>query len=537
VLALTALAAYLRGRDLGRIGFWIDESLSMQASSGRGWIWGRVPFGAWIEASPHANAIPADLLPWRVWTNVTDESMPGLYFQLLHLWRRAFGDADTAVRTLSVLLGTLAVPATYLAARCLRLPRPAALLATALITLAPAHVYLSRDARPYPLVSLLICLTIAAAARVARERLGDRAKGASSGRSASSETPDGRSLDEQLGLTPRRSFAAMLALAACVAAAAMAHYYAIPAACGIFVFALFVARGSARWRLLGGLALGGFAWVCLWGPWFWAQVTAGYSAGAQHLMFDAEPGHTLNTLTRLLGTPSRLLSNPYQPSVWLDAAIVVGLLGGGVLAARRNRLLWLPVAVFVAAWLTPAAYDLAKHTFSLKLIRYSTPAIPGLVLVAASVAWAAARGRRWAGVAIGVALVGFTLAGLPSAYEQRWGDWRALVAAIRADARPGENVIIVGRYGGQRWYYPEEILGHVAHYLPAGRKVGLVRADRAALDFAHLAPDVSAGFWLILSGDLPAAIADGYEPDPARPGSVEFDMGAARFYRAKANRR
>ncbi len=79
---------------------------------------------------------------------------PPFYYALLHGWITLFGPGPVAVRTLSVLVGTLTVPVLYALGR--RLFGPAAgLLAALVIAVAPLHVYYSQEVRMYGLVTLL----------------------------------------------------------------------------------------------------------------------------------------------------------------------------------------------------------------------------------------------------------------------------------------------------------------------------------------------------------------------------------------------
>lgn len=83
---------------------------------------------------------------------------PLLYYELLHLWMRAFGASVAAVRLLSVALGVLTVVAVYVLARDWFGARTG--LAAALITaVAPFHVQYSQETRMYALLALALALT------------------------------------------------------------------------------------------------------------------------------------------------------------------------------------------------------------------------------------------------------------------------------------------------------------------------------------------------------------------------------------------
>ncbi len=79
---------------------------------------------------------------------------PPLYYAWLHGWIGLFGAGPVAVRLLSVLVGVLAIPAIYLAGRCL-LDSRTGLIAAFLLAINPLHVYYSQEVRMYGLVALL----------------------------------------------------------------------------------------------------------------------------------------------------------------------------------------------------------------------------------------------------------------------------------------------------------------------------------------------------------------------------------------------
>ena len=83
-----------------------------------------------------------------------DPPMTPGYFALAYYWSRLAGTSTIAMRWLSVLLGLLALPLTYVLARRLYNPT-AALIAAAAHAAALPHVYYSQEVRVYALVTLL----------------------------------------------------------------------------------------------------------------------------------------------------------------------------------------------------------------------------------------------------------------------------------------------------------------------------------------------------------------------------------------------
>ena len=84
---------------------------------------------------------------------------PGLYY-LLHKWLIPDGASLTAIRGISIVAGTLSIPAIYAVGRQ-AIDRPAGLLAAALLALSPPLVDYSQEARVYALEILLVLVSAA----------------------------------------------------------------------------------------------------------------------------------------------------------------------------------------------------------------------------------------------------------------------------------------------------------------------------------------------------------------------------------------
>ena len=82
----------------------------------------------------------------------------GLYYVLLNAWARIFGYSETSLRSLTVLLGGLAVPVIVLLGTRL-FGRPAGLVSGLLLALSPFFVQYEQTARSYALVVLLAALS------------------------------------------------------------------------------------------------------------------------------------------------------------------------------------------------------------------------------------------------------------------------------------------------------------------------------------------------------------------------------------------
>src|SRR5215211_6031275 len=142
-LALIVIAAAaLRFATLDVQSFWYDESVSVSLI--------REGFSGMLDRIPGS------------------ESTPPLYYVLAWLWTRPFGTGEVGLRSLSALLGTLCVPAFWLAAREL-VSRRAALMVAALAAFSPILVWHSQEARAYSLLLLLGALAVLFFARSLRD--------------------------------------------------------------------------------------------------------------------------------------------------------------------------------------------------------------------------------------------------------------------------------------------------------------------------------------------------------------------------------
>jgi len=81
---------------------------------------------------------------------------PPLYVVFMHYWNSLFGDGEWSMRLPALIVGLASIPMTFVAGRRL-VGDTAALWAAALLTLSPAHVWYSAEARLY---SLLVFSTL-----------------------------------------------------------------------------------------------------------------------------------------------------------------------------------------------------------------------------------------------------------------------------------------------------------------------------------------------------------------------------------------
>lgn len=129
LLLVLVVGAVLRFAFLGTESLWEDEAGSL--------IIARMPF--------------SEILGMH---RTTNEFHPPLYFLLLHVWIRLFGETEIAVRSLSAVCSTLSLGLIYGCGRRL-FGREAGLLAMVLLALSPFQIRYAQEARNYALTVLL----------------------------------------------------------------------------------------------------------------------------------------------------------------------------------------------------------------------------------------------------------------------------------------------------------------------------------------------------------------------------------------------
>jgi uncharacterized membrane protein len=148
-IGLASLALLLRLIDLGSRPLWLDEA-----------------FSAWF--SDHSFRYLWSVLP-------TYEAHPPFYYSILKVWRSVVGESHAAMRGLSVLFGTLTVPAIMAIAfeqekeSTTGRPLLRAGLAGFLAACSPMLMVVGQEARPYPMLGFAYSLAILALLRLMRE--------------------------------------------------------------------------------------------------------------------------------------------------------------------------------------------------------------------------------------------------------------------------------------------------------------------------------------------------------------------------------
>lgn len=133
VLLITGSGLFLRLFLIGSKTMWLDEA-----------------FSVWVANHPLTEA-------WA-WLVKIDQHPP-LYYSLLNLWQRLFGDLQGAVRSFSALCGTLAIPFLFGAARRLGNVR-IGLLSAFILAIALFHIWFSQETRMYALLTFEVAAVL-----------------------------------------------------------------------------------------------------------------------------------------------------------------------------------------------------------------------------------------------------------------------------------------------------------------------------------------------------------------------------------------
>jgi uncharacterized membrane protein len=465
ILGLILLAAAgLRLYHLESQSLWLDELYSLASSAARYPDISPLREDQIIQPSPRFTSLSTARSWWSIWTGMRQGTHPPLYIAVLRPWREVFGQSDAAARWLSVVTALIAIGLIFDAGRTLY-GIPAGLWSAALMAVAWPQLQYAREARPYALLLMLGLGALAALARI-----------------------------ERSGANILR----LIALAGCMLAMALTHYFCFGALLALGVYALLRLRGSDRWRTLLAMALAAMLFLLAWGPSLWAQR---HTTQFPFLM-EETPDHGLLTWRRIDELPHRFFIERFvEPLPMFGSAILLGLIA--VTWIRRDLLLPL-LWLFLTAGAV-AALDLLRSTSHLLWIRYTLLASPGLYLMAAALG---ARRRRFLPHLLPGALLLLLLCvlSLPEFYRSQKEDWRGLGAFVHQRALPDEPIVFAA---SQAWYATDLCIGF-SHYEHSPQRAVVVLsgpASPAVLDYLRSRPRL----WII---------SDDVEPQRFLPGCV-----------------
>ena len=410
VCALTLLALLLDLFHLGTTSIVLDESVSV--------AFARLSFWPLLRRLAGAG----------------DPNM-SLYYVLLNLWVRMFGESEAAVRSLSAIFAVLAVSAIYLLGVRL-FGRTVGFVAGLLLALDAFITQYAQTARSYTLLVLLVTLS-------------------------------SYFLVVELERPSRRG---RIGYVLASTLAVYAHYFA---AYVLFVHlgtVVAMKRRTALKREWLGMAV---AVLLLCSP----EAIVAYRTGAGQIAWIKRPSlNAIRPVLEELAGGSRLL--------------LLALLAGGCYAtvsAVRERRYWRQG--FVAAWLVvPVVLSFAVSFVRPMFVRqYLIICVPALVLFGTA---AIARLRRPALVGLFVVpLVWLSAAQLFVFYRRERGEnWRAATRYVLASARPGDAVVFYPDYARAPFEYYQrqsEVAGPAnlkGQALAGGQRIWLVirESDAAA---------------------------------------------------------
>lgn len=349
----------------------------------------------------------------------TSEPHPPLYYGLLHLFIGAGGPSTFTLRYLSVLLGTLAIPALGVAA-WQALGGRAGVVAAVLTTVNPLLVWQAQDARMYaPLVGWS-ALALAGAAGMARDGRATRAR--------------------------------WLALLVGVGGALLTHYYAVFLAIGLTLGLL----GAVR--LQGGKAKRGarlfalapvLAVLCLALPLAWH----GRAALAGHPPFAplgvADLLHSLGlTIAGGFTTDLRVRNTVGWGAVALPlVGLAAAWLRRRAVAALLTAAVGVPTLGFLALEALHPAY---QPQYAAVLAPAWLLAVAALAAVPLPLGWLSSSAATV--LAGGAAVAALTI----YAHIGKGQTWRAAAALLEQQGQPGDVVVLNYPDPTLRWVYSRQ---------------------------------------------------------------------------------
>jgi len=354
----------------------------------------------------------------RIVAGTAADTMPPLYYFLLHLWR-GLGEGVATLRLLNVIISLMTVALTYRLATLLFDGRTG-LWAALFVALSPFQIYHAQELRMYAALCLNLLLYLYFLARLVRG-------------------------------VDRRPWVSWLGLALGGALAMYSHNLAIFTLLAADLFLLF----KRRWGVLGRLLLAQLATGALVSPWLLlipAQV-----AKIQRAFWTPRPG-LLEAVQALLTFHTNLpLPDPLIPPA-LTAALLFLALVIYELARRHRRdagvqllaafSLFPPSLLFAASYLMRPLF--VPRGLILSSIAYYTL---GAVVVAR-------QPRRWLGGGLALLLVVPALSALPGAYTFAAfprSPYEQAVAFLRERVAAGDVVLHDNKlsYFPMHYYAPE----------------------------------------------------------------------------------
>ncbi|MBL0374408.1 hypothetical protein JJB09_20550 [Rhizobium sp. KVB221] len=375
----------------------------------------------------------------ELWRDVPSyETHPPSYYTLLKLWTLVFGDSELGLRSLSLVASMATILAVAVSGRFLKAGLRAegvGLLAATFLAVNYANIRDAQNARPYALQTFIITVAILAAfSLVARLNQSAIANEHSEGRLA-----DGwRTAGLVLGLS--------------TGCALWIHNTSLFIALGIWCglgLSLIVTPAGQRLRNFAIFCAAGILALVIWAP--YAPLFIEQSHAFSGLAFWLEPK------TRDLYSAWMLLLGESWPAFSLSLV----LLGFGIFRLARCG----PVfALLAGAILLVPLYSVLMLSFAVKPIyiqRLFAWMVPLASLVIA-LGILTATNRQWLRLVLMLLVVLISAARSVVDIDRPIDDWKAIVAEIARNARPGDVVIAVpaegsiavGYYAARQAHFP-----------------------------------------------------------------------------------
>lgn len=386
VPGITLLAIALRLWQIDATSLWMDEAWSV-------WIANR-PFAGVLALVRQADVHPP------------------LYYILLRIWMSVFGSSPAAVRSLSVVLSSAAIPIVFVIARRI-LPRRAALAAALLTAVSPFQVHYGREARMYALLFLAAAVSTHAFLHLLA---GD--------------------------LRLRNRIAWIVSTAVAVSTLHMGALLPVSQAVGVLALR---ARGGRL--LVRPLLRCAAAALALWLPLAPFLIVQARAVMADWWVPPVDVEGLANAVLDVSGLlPIWGWSGTRSLSRFALLTGVTLLLVVGARWARRRSPAFVPLLVTaVFPPIVQLAVSLRTPIFGPRSFLWVS--LPLAIFLAAAVEATASRSRIAAAIILSALLIlpAFRLAAVAGIPESE--PWRDVVAAVAADAEPDDLVLYVAAYG------------------------------------------------------------------------------------------
>lgn len=355
VAILLSISAFVRLYGLDKQSLECDEVYTISAANGQHYVYFNSQSGFRPVHFPTTIEEYGALLTPQIHSGLGDVTdvlrrnvqMP-LYFYLMHYWLKLVGTSEWALRLPSAVFGALSALMIFFLGKELFNPF-VGFTSAVLMSLMPEQIYFSQQARPYPLLMLLVVT-------------------ATYGLALAQKYPQ--------SIRPR-----LLFLAASVLGFYTHYVYLfciVAHALYLWIISPLGKRHRRDWLLVFiGIAAALIPWALL--------VGLDQRRTSSDIIAWAHDDSMFGSLTRQLTlTILRLVSVPEAPFGWLTVVAAFGLISLGVILLRSNRLtLWLLCLLVVLPVAGILAMDIFLKTNAIRMVRYWMVITPAFYLLMA----------------------------------------------------------------------------------------------------------------------------------------------------------